>query len=98
VHDLRARRHAEPLVHRAAFVGLDVTEADPAQLFDRDEPADRFGQGREHATQPAMEQHRLVGADEEMIEGEAGRRGDVGDVHGQPIDAGGDLVDSGLHR
>ena len=98
MHDLRARRRREPFVHRAAFVGLDVTEADPAQLFDRDEPADRFGQGREHGAQPAMEQHRLGGADEEMIEGEAGRRGDVGDVHGQPIDAGGNFVDSGLHR
>jgi hypothetical protein len=88
----------EPLVHRAAFVGLDMAEADPAQLFDRDEPPDRLRQRREHAAQPAMEQHRLVGADEEMIEGEAGRRRDVGHVHGQPIDAGGNFVDSGLHR
>jgi hypothetical protein len=97
VHDLRARRHAEPFVHRAAFIGLDVTEADPAQRLDRDEPADRFRQGREHGAQAAMKQHRLFGADQKMIEGETDRRRDVGHVHRQPIDAGGDLVDSGLH-
>jgi hypothetical protein len=44
-----------------------------------------------------MEQHRLVGANEEMIEGESRGRGDLGDMHGQAIDAVGDFIGFGLH-
>ena len=38
--DLRLRRDRQPLVHRAALVGLEVAEGDPAQAFGRDEAAD----------------------------------------------------------
>jgi len=37
-----ARGAAASHEHRAAFVGLDVAEADEAQLIDREEPGDRL--------------------------------------------------------
>jgi hypothetical protein len=43
-----------------------------------------------------VEDGRLVGVDEELIEREAGRS-DVGDERGQPVDAIGDLVDACFH-
>ncbi len=74
-----------------------MAESDPTQLLDRDEPRDRFRERRKHPAQPAMKQHRLIGADEEVIEGEAGGRRDVGHVHGEAINAVGNLVGLDLH-
>ena len=42
-----------------------------------------------------VEDGRLVGVDEELVEREAGRS-DVGHERGQPVDAIGDLVDVGF--
>jgi hypothetical protein len=74
-----------------------MAESDPAQLLDRDEPPDRLRQRRKHLAQPAVKQHRFVGADEEVIEGEAGGRRDLGNVHREAIDAVGNLVGLDLH-
>ena len=41
VRDLRLRRDRQPLVHRAAFVGLVVAEGDPAQPLGRDDAGER---------------------------------------------------------
>jgi hypothetical protein len=46
------RRDREPLVHRAAFVGLVVAEGDPAQPLGRDQPADRRADERETSAEP----------------------------------------------
>ena len=45
---------------------------------------------------PGVEQQRLVGGDEELVEGEA-VGADLGDPGRDPVDAVGDLVDGGLH-
>ena len=71
------RRAAEPRIHRAAFVGLDVTEADPAQRLDRDEPADRLRTSGNMARSPQWNSIGSAARIEKMIEGEAGRRRDV---------------------
>ena len=42
-------RGREPHVHRAALVGLDVAEGDPAQRLDRQHRGHRLGDQREHA-------------------------------------------------
>ena len=52
---------------------------------------------RKHLAQSGVEHERLVAEDEELVEGEAGRRGDVGDKSGQTENAGGDFIDLGLH-
>jgi hypothetical protein len=46
----------------------------------------------------AVEEHRLVAVDQELVEGEAGGRGHLGDPGRHPIDARGDLADLRLHR
>ena len=97
VRHLRLRRDREPLVHRAALVGLVVAEGDPAQPFGRDEPADGLADEREHPPQAGVEQQRLVPEDEELVEGEAGGRRDLRHEGREPVDAVGDLVDPGFH-
>ena len=92
VGDLAARRRREPHVHRAALVGLDVAEADPAQRLDRDHRGHRLGDQREQPAQAGVEQQRLVAGDEELVEGEA-RRGSPRGPGRDPVDAVGDLVD-----
>ena len=52
---------------------------------------------REHLAQAGVEQQRLVAEDEELVEGEAGRRRDIRHEGREPVDAVGDLVDPGLH-
>ena len=52
VGHLALRRCSEPHVHRTAFVGLDVSERDPAQRFDRHDRRHRLGDEREHPRGP----------------------------------------------
>ena len=42
VNHLRFGRGGEPIVHRAALVGFDMTEADPAQALDRQDARGRL--------------------------------------------------------
>ena len=95
-HDLGLRCGRQPGVHRPALVGLDVTEADPAQRLDRDDLGDRLGDQREHRAVPGVEQQRLVTQDEELVERDPDR-GDVGHERRDPVDPVGDLVDGGAH-
>ena len=97
VDDLRARRGVEEQVHRAALVGLDVGERDPAQILYRNDAVDRVGHEREQLAHPGVEQERLVAADQELVEREARGRGDFVDLGRQAEDVGGDLVDLGFH-
>ena len=57
--------------------------------------SDTSGNSCAHA---GVEQERLLVADEELVEREAGRRRDLVDEGGEPEDVGGDLVDPGVHR
>src|SRR6185312_16558532 len=43
MHDGGAGRRLEPIRERAAFIGLDMAEAYPAQLSDGENPRDGFG-------------------------------------------------------
>jgi hypothetical protein len=52
VRYLRIRRRGEELVHRAALVGLDVREGDPAQLLDRQHLGDRLAHARDSRRMP----------------------------------------------
>jgi hypothetical protein len=49
---------------------------------------------REHAPLSGVEEERLIPDHQELVEGEAGRRSDLGLVGREPIDAVGDLVDA----
>ena len=91
VGHLAAGRRREPHVHRAALVGLDVAERDPAQRLDRQDRGHRLGDEREHPADAGVEEQRLVGGDEELVEGEA-VGAHLGDPGGDPVDAVGDLV------
>ena len=53
---------------------------------------------REHLAQAGVEHQRLVAEDQELVEGEAGGRGDVRHKGREPIDAVGDFVDLGFHE
>ena len=71
------------------LVGLDVTERDPPQRLDRDDPGDRGGYQREQLPVSGVEQQWFVGDDEVLVEGHAGRLDEgrdavdaVGDLHG----------------
>src|SRR4029079_1157934 len=92
--DLRVRRSSEELVHRAALVGLEVAEHDPAQPLDGRDGRDRLGDEREHPARTGVVEQRLVGVDEELVESES-RRPDLGDERADAVDAVGDLGDVG---
>jgi hypothetical protein len=92
---LRSRR--QPLVHRSAFVGLDVAEADPPQALDRHQPGQGARDQGKQGPGAAVEEQGLVGEDQELIEAEAIGRRDLGYMGRQAEDAVADLVDPGLH-
>ena len=94
----RLRRDREPFVHRAALVGLEMAEGDPAQALGRDDAADGVAVERKHLAQAGVEHQRLVAEHEELVEGEAGGRGDVRHEGREPVDAVGDFVDPGFHE
>jgi hypothetical protein len=96
VGDLGAGRSGEELVHRAALVGLDVAEGDPAQVLERHQRADRLGHQWKQLAVTGVKQHRLLVADQELVERHACGP-DVGDVGGEPERVRCDLVDGGVH-
>ena len=63
---LRMRGCGKPFIHRTALVSFEVTEAQPAQLLDRNNFADGFRDQRKHLPQPTMEEHGFVTDDQEM--------------------------------
>ena len=97
VRDLGVRRGGQPFVHRTALVRFDVTERDPAQRLQGDDLCRCLGDERKHLTRAAMEQQRLVGVHDELVEGEA-TRGDLGHVRGQAVDPVRNLIDLRLHH
>jgi len=96
VRDLGVRRLRKELVHRSALVRLDVTERDEAQARDRDDPRDRRRHERKHTPRTRMEKQWLIGADQELVEGETARRC-VRHQRGEPEDAVSDLVRTRFH-
>ena len=93
----RLRGGGEPFVHGAALVGLEMPEGDPAQPLGGHDAREGVAIERKHLAQSRVEHERLVAEDEELVEGEAGRRGDVRDESGQAENAEGDFIDLGLH-
>ena len=55
--DLGGRRGRQKHVHRAALVGLDVAEGDPAQLLQRDDPVDGLRHQREQLALPVWKRN-----------------------------------------
>lgn len=90
VGHLRVGSDRQELVHRAALVGLDVTERNPPQPLHRHDPFDGLAHGREHRAVPRVEQERLVVVEQELVEGEAGRPDRRGEGR-QPVDPRTDL-------
>jgi hypothetical protein len=62
------RRDLKPGIQRAAFVGLEVTEADVPNRRRVDDARYCFAHHREHASQSSVKQERFVIPDEEVIE------------------------------
>ena len=87
------RRDCEPVVHRPALIGFDVPEADPSQRLRGQDLRDPSGHEWEHLAQTGVEQQRLVGGDEVLIEADGST-----DERGELVDAVGDLGDAGLHQ
>ena len=83
----------QPLVQAAALVGLDVTEADPAQAIEGDHRGHRLGHQGEQRPHAGVEQEGLVPVHEDLVE----RHARVGHERRDPVDVVGDLVDGGLH-
>jgi hypothetical protein len=84
----------QPVVERAAFVGLEVAPGDVPQLRGIDERGDGVSQGREHRLEPRVKEQRFLVAHEEVIELHVEFR----DVNGEPENVGGDFVDGGHGR
>jgi hypothetical protein len=97
VRDRRVRRRGEELVHRPAFVRLDVRERDPAQPGDRQHLLDRLPDEREQLAHAGVVQQGLLRVHQELVEGEAARR-NVGHVGGDAVDPVGDLVHPCFHH
>ena len=66
---LGARRHREPVTHRAAFIRLEVRKRDIAQPIHRKHRIDGFADERKHAAQAGVKQQRLVIHQEVLVEG-----------------------------
>jgi len=96
VHHLGLRRRLEKHVHRAALVGLEVPEGDPPQILQRYDPGDSLRHQREQLAHAAVEQHRVVTGQQELIEGES-VLGDVGYPGRYPENARSDFVHGGVH-
>ena len=97
VRHLGLRRDRQPVVHRAALVGLVMAKGDPAQPLGRNEAAHGRADDRKHSAETGVEQQRFVSEDKELVEGEAGRRRYFRHEGRESIDAAGDFVDFGLH-
>jgi hypothetical protein len=66
-------------------------------FVERDHGLHRLDNQREQAALAVVEEQRLVGVDQELVEGEAGRPDGVHEGR-EPVDVGGDLGDGGFHR
>jgi hypothetical protein len=75
-----------------------VTEADPAQLLQREYFRERSGDQRKHRSLTAVKQQRLFGCDQELVEGEPGGRCDVRNMGRQAENAVGDLGNLRFHE
>ena len=93
---LCVRCGGEEQVHRPTLVGFEVAEHDPAQPFEGQHRCDGVGHQREHAARSGVENGRLVGVDQELVERET-RWPDVGDECGESVDVIGDFVDVCFH-
>src|SRR5262249_10899935 len=75
----------------------EMAECDPAKALRREDAADGIAVQREHLSQAGVKHQRRVAHHHELVEGEAGRRRDVGHVGREPENAVGDLVDFRFH-
>ena len=90
----RALGDGEPLVQRAALVGLEVAEPDPAERRRLDDGCDRLPRHPEHASHERVHEERLVVLHEILVELEAIVRMERGDA----VDVRGDLGDAAFHE
>ena len=74
--DLGVRSRGQEQVHRAALIGLQVTERYPAQFLDRSYLVDCLRNDREQSSRPRVKQQWLIAVDQELVEHEV-RFGDV---------------------
>jgi hypothetical protein len=91
---LGVRGGLQPEVHRPAFVGLEMAEADPPDARRVDHARDRFAERREAGPESCREQQRLLVADQEVVELQT----DVGSVLAEAEDVRGDLGDGGFSK
>ena len=85
MRDLGTWRGGEEFIHRPALVRLHVSEGDPPESRERNDARYRLGYERKHSRRASVEEERIVGVDEELIEREPARRG-VSDTRREPVD------------
>jgi hypothetical protein len=87
-------RHRQELVERAALVRLEMRERDPAHPLDRHHALNSRPHLWEAATQPRMEEQRLVVDDQVLAEAEPAGSHARRQRRGDAVDPIGDLVDA----
>ena len=98
MHRLRMRGSGKPLIHRATFIGLEVTKTEPAQFLEWDNLGNGFRDQRKHLPQPAVEQQRFVAKDHKVIEREPSSACTLRQENRYAMNPCRDFVSSGVHR
>jgi hypothetical protein len=84
------------VVERAALVGLEMREGEPAQASDREDAPDRLRRDLEGLAVAGVEEQRFVAGDQVLVVAEAA--GEIARRHrrADAVDAVGDFIDAGV--